>query len=769
MGSKRTSSEERGGARVERLAPGTALLTGMAEGMIRFLLGAVLAGGEVLGMGAPFGVGLTACSGSGRDGLCAVTGACLGYLLFHPPASGLRYAAACVLVFSVAFAFYDIKLYKKAWFMPLTAALMDGATGFVYLSESDWGAGQVVLFLCEMTVAGASAYLYRVALTPRRSGGAALTTRQTVSFLFLLGSLLMSLAGITFFEDLSLGRVLAVLLVMSLARAGGLTVGAAAGVAVGLGMDLCAGGGGFYAMAYGFAGLLTGAGWRQGRLFGAITYVMANAVAVLWAWGDPPRFSALYEAFIASVFFLLIPQKYLRRLEELFRREDGGLARMGEACASQRLAGAAKAFREVRDSLRASFPQVGPNDGDPAKVFDRAAQKVCADCPLQGGCWQRDYVSTYSALNDALPAMMDRGKGEAADFPGWFSARCVRFPRFLQAANEELVALRYRRQYQSRLRENRGAVCRQYETLADILSAAATELSAELTPDPVRERRLRQYLADRGLEGETAVYYDERGRLRLELEGDEVETLHSAEAQGKLSDLMGLPLRYGPQVPGRVTLIQAEPLMAVAGIAARRREGQTESGDTGTWFKREDGSLFVLLCDGMGSGEWAHRESALAVRLLEEFLRSGMESQAALRTVSGALALRNEEAGAFTTVDLLRLDLYTGGGEVCKLGAAPTYVRRGDTVSRLTGAALPAGLADGSPDVTPLALEPGDCVLLVSDGVADPEEDGWLRELLSGFDGASPKELARAVMEESEKRVGAADDRTTVAIQLKKR
>lgn len=211
--------------------------------------------------------------------------------------------------------------------------------------------------------------------------------------------------------------------------------------------------------------------------------------------------------------------------------------------------------------------------------------------------------------------------------------------------------------------------------------------------------------------------------------------------------------------------------MAVAGVAARRREGQRESGDTGTWFKREDGSMFVLLCDGMGSGEAAQKESGLAVRLLEDFLRSGMDSVAALRTVNSALSLKNEETGAFTTVDLLRIDLYTGAGELCKLGAAPTYLRRKGTVNRVSGAALPAGLAEGGgePDVTKLELGEGDCVLLVSDGITDAGEDGWVREQLTRFDGISPKELARSIMEESEKRVGAADDRTAVVIALKKR
>lgn len=751
-------------------------LVRFSECAMRFLLGAVLAGGEIFGGFSPFGIAMTACSGSGMDGLTATLGACLGYFVFRGFTEGLRYAAACVLVFSVAFAFYDVRLYKRTWFMPFIAAGMDAVTGFVYLGDRRWTSAQAVFFLTEILLAGAGTYFYRLAFSPWRSRReeVPLDTRQTVSLLVLLVSVLISMGNLTFFGGLSLGRILSVGLVLAIAHGGGLGYGAAAGVALGLGMDLAAGETApFYAMAYGFAGLLTGAGWKQGRLFGAVTYAVANAAVVLWTWDLTPRISGLYEVFMASVLFLLIPREWIKSLrEKLAGEERGAELRRAAVYVGEKLNATAGAFRQVRDSLRSAFPQGGSNDADPSSVFDRAAERVCRKCALRGTCWEKDYVSTFNALNDALPAMMEKGKGEPGDFPGWFAGRCLQFSAFLKTANEEVTALRYRRQYQNRLRESRGAVCRQYETLADILAEAACELSAELTPDPVREKRLRRHMIGKGLEeGETVVYYDSHGRLRAEVTGAGAETLTTPQELRRLSELMGCPLRVGEEERDRVVLLQAEPLMAVAGVASRRREGQRESGDTGTWFKREDGSVFVLLCDGMGSGEAAKRESALAVRLLEDFLRSGMESAAALRTVNSALALRNEETGAFTTVDLLRIDLYTGHGELCKLGAAPTYLRRKGSVGRLSGAALPAGLAEGNggPDVTRLELGEGDCVVLVSDGISDAGEDQWLRDLVEKFDGESPKDLAKAVMEESESRVGAADDRTAVVIALKKR
>jgi len=745
-------------------------LTRWAERGIRLLLGAILAGADVFGGYAPFGVGMVAASGAGMDGLCALLGACFGYFTFRGFTDGLRYAAACVLVFSVAFAFYDIKICRSIWFLPLIASVMDAITGFVYLSDAAWRVSEAVFFSTEVLFAGVSAYLYRLALSPWKDPreNAPLNSRQGMSLCFLLGTLLVSLTGVTFLEDLSLGRTAAILLTMAIAHAGGQGTGAAAGVACGVCVDLAAFSSPFYTMAYGFSGLLTGAGWQQGRLFGALTYVVSNAAAVLWTWSGSPRISCLYEAFIASIFFLLLPRKWMRQLSEVLRRRrEEDTAHWAARLVSERLDTASKAFQQVFDSLRRAFPSQEPNDDDASAIFDRTAERVCRRCALRNTCWERDYVSTFNALNDALPTILERGKGEAVDFPGWFSSRCLRFPAFLRTVSEEAVALLYRREYKARLAVNRRAVCRQYETLAEILSDASVALAAELTPDPIREKRLRTHLVVLDVEGEVSVCYDAEGHLRCEVKGGNLAPLSKPEEVRKISELLGVTLRIAEESIDRIVYVQAEPLIAVAGLAARRREGQRESGDTGTWFKRDDGSLFVLLCDGMGSGAAAHRESALAVHLLEEFLRSGLNSAAALRTVNGALNLKNEDTGAFTTVDLLRIDLFTGEGEVCKLGAAPTYIRRAEGISRLTGSSLPAGLAgDGGPDQTKFNLSPGDCVLLMSDGVADADDDQWVREALAHFHGESPKDLAQMIMEESEQHTGAMDDRTVVVVRL---
>ena len=74
-----------------------------------------------------------------------------------------------------------------------------------------------------------------------------------------------------------------------------------------------------------------------------------------------------------------------------------------------------------------------------------------------------------------------------------------------------------------------------------------------------------------------------------------------------------------------------------------------------------------------------------------------------------------------------------------------------------------------SPDVTRLQLEAGDCVLLVTDGVAGSASDQWVRDRLAAFDGGSPRELAQALIDDSGAQVGAAADRTALVLKLARR
>ena len=243
-----------------------------------------------------------------------------------------------------------------------------------------------------------------------------------------------------------------------------------------------------------------------------------------------------------------------------------------------------------------------------------------------------------------------------------------------------------------------------------------------------------------------------RRQYRRQLE----ETRRSARGQyAQLSELLAATA---------AGLEAAAPVMAEGvphcqvGAALRPKAGETVCGDTVASFRTDRGRWCLLLADGMGSGEAARKESALVCRLLQQFLEAGVAPEAALKTLNSAMTLRGADSGAFTTVDLCVYDPGTQEAAFYKCGAAPSYIKRGGVVRRVTGASLPVGLQGPPPDVTKTPLPPGSFAVLVSDGVADQEKDEWMLNLLAGWSGDDPQDLAGLILAESVRRECLRDD-----------
>ena len=83
------------------------------------LLGFLLCGGQVAGLYAPFALAAVAVAGIRLAGLGAVLGVAGGAFVFMDFQSGLRCAAAAILIFAANTALYDTAVYKKPYFRAL--------------------------------------------------------------------------------------------------------------------------------------------------------------------------------------------------------------------------------------------------------------------------------------------------------------------------------------------------------------------------------------------------------------------------------------------------------------------------------------------------------------------------------------------------------------------------------------------------------------------------------------------------------------------------
>lgn len=195
-------------------------------------------------------------------------------------------------------------------------------------------------------------------------------------------------------------------------------------------------------------------------------------------------------------------------------------------------------------------------------------------------------------------------------------------------------------------------------------------------------------------------------------------------------------------------------------VALRCSALDTSSGDRCAWFAGTLCRYYVLLCDGMGTGEGAAREGRTAIAMLRRLLSAGYPAEHALESLNSLCALR-ERAGA-VTVDLAQIDLQSGRTALYKWGAAPSLLLTKGGPETIGTPVPPPGvsLADRE-TVDRLSLRRGEVLLLLSDGV-DTEaalSRGW------ELGDQDLEDLTAKVLRFG--RGAATDDATALAVRLK--
>ena len=205
-------------------------------------------------------------------------------------------------------------------------------------------------------------------------------------------------------------------------------------------------------------------------------------------------------------------------------------------------------------------------------------------------------------------------------------------------------------------------------------------------------------------------------------------------------------------------------------VMSEPKPGNVSCGDTVVHFKK-GGSYFVILCDGMGSGEAAKGQSRLAAKLFEELLKAGFEKESAVNMINSALALRADRE-SFSTADILEIDLATGVCEFLKIGSAQSLLKSKNEIEVISSKSLPVGILE-QVDIEPQrrCVAPGDIILMLSDGVGEAGsgvlKNEWIKRVLM-LENRRDEELGRMILSGARSRTRYCDDMTCCIIRIKK-
>lgn len=399
------------------------------------------------------------------------------------------------------------------------------------------------------------------------------------------------------------------------------------------------------------------------------------------------------------------------------------------------------------------------SEQDLQQVLYEVQNDICARCPEAFRCWGGDseigMQRFYKIVNSTMQGKdFNNGRRQA------LQKECVNGDVFLHAVVDNLGKARLNLMWQNRLMESREAAASQlHETACIVRRAAGHICDVKRIDGNIRQQadiRLRMHgmiLKD------IWCLKEEHGiqlyvTLRTARKGRCVSTREAAEL---LSAAFGSRLVQDEQ--GRsvinheysTVLFVSEPQYYISGGVARiAKDGEVVSGDNFSVFSGKKGQMILGISDGMGSGLEAFKESETVIDLLEQFLGSGFDKEAAIRLIHTSMLL---QTGGQTsaTVDLCMTDLYSGECEFVKIGASTTFLKRKNWVETITSTSMPMGiLPEMDYECTRKKLDDGDYIIMVSDGVMDAlpqsEAEEQIKDYLLETEMENTKDLARSLL-----------------------
>lgn len=198
-----------------------------------------------------------------------------------------------------------------------------------------------------------------------------------------------------------------------------------------------------------------------------------------------------------------------------------------------------------------------------------------------------------------------------------------------------------------------------------------------------------------------------------------------------------------------------------------------QSGDSCDWSNLPNGMFAIALSDGMGKGKEAARESNLAVTSVIKLLKAGLEPDLVLKLLNSILMM-DAEKETFSTMDLGIFDPKKREVYFYKIGAAPTLIKRENSIDVLEAAAMPMGVMETSGIRCISAIvHPGDQIIMMTDGVVDScREDlelKWLKKALTRMKSKNPQTISDLIIREASENYGnrEKDDMTVISMLVR--
>ena len=270
-----------------------------------------------------------------------------------------------------------------------------------------------------------------------------------------------------------------------------------------------------------------------------------------------------------------------------------------------------------------------------------------------------------------------------------------------------------------------------------VLNDISRELSSDFSLDNESAEIVRGALENFGITVTNILsIIDKSGHLQISFNSLPPKApINKREMAEYLGEELGIPFELPitevlPSGEVRVRLYERPPYKALLSASQYTSSGNTYSGDAYQSFYDGTGNFIVVLSDGMGTGKRAALDGNMSAGLAAKLMAAGFEADCTLKIVNAAMLLKSRDE-SISTLDIAKINLYTGETTIFKAGAAPSYARRKGKTVKLEKSSLPLGIIqDMEFEKLSIKLYEGDILTLMSDGAADCPQEIIKEELM---------------------------------------
>ena len=530
-----------------------------------------------------------------------------------------------------------------------------------------------------------------------------------------------------------------------------------------------------YSPAFALAGLAAGATFTFGRVYAVILGASALCAWGVYSSGLVGILTVLPEYILASVIAAPLFGK-ITEISPVMEERDmgsttedmvGTMALAYQNRYSGSLDSLESALSSISNVIRSySTRQVGLTQDEYLRIVTEAAENSCAHCS-EGELCLREGICPCIKNAENIARQLSCGRPLSPEDVN----TDLEFCRLAESIAEKINRAVARAEQQKYALRESDAAAEEYQLISRLISSARSADDRERAVDNSLTERLTEIITERGLtEGTIRVFGERRRRFFLAAEDQDGDKITSPDLRRSIERAVGVKLGTPSFYRnGDLALMECgirRSMSVRVATASSPGEGGEVSGDTIAAFESSDDFFYSLLSDGMGRGELAMQTS----KFVCDFMRCALETGAAKDTLLHMLnhILRTRDVECSASVDLFELDLLNGEATFIKSGAAVSFVKRDSSIFRIRSQTAPIGLMH-TIDTEKIRVEvkPGDYIIMLSDGVADPSEDApWLLLTLGDPVKCELDEYAQLILDEARRNSQRPDDMTVAVIKI---